>query len=55
MFNARIIQIYQNYRNKNVRNKCKLSLDIFVVNQVTYGTKISEILDLKYGTLYHTT
>ena len=43
--------------NKNVRNKYKLNLNIFVVNQVNYGMvlKESDVLDLKYGTLYHTT
>ena len=40
--------------NRNVRNKYKLNLDIPVVNQVT-GLIASEVSDLKYGTLDHTT
>ena len=31
----------------NVRSKCKLSLDILVVSQVTYGVKNLRIFELK--------
>ena len=40
--------------NINAHNKYKLNLDIPAVNQVTVP-KVLEVLDLKYGTRYHTT
>ena len=41
--------------NRNAHNKYELKLDIPVAIKLLTVLKALEVLDLKYGTLYHTT
>ena len=41
--------------NRAVRNQYKLNLEVPIINQVTFGAKVLDILDQKLGIHFHFT